>query len=77
MAEKEKIKVTIISRDIITLYPTPGQPVEHVIISYLAPNMPPQTIEMRKEEWSKEEEAKRIREDIEKFKARKPEEIEV
>jgi len=50
---------------------------EIVMITYVAPAMPPRTIEIPKEEWSKEEEAKRIRKDIEEYKAKVPEEIEV
>jgi len=77
LGEEEKIKVTIISRDTVTVYPKLRQPMEIVMTTYVAPEMPPRTIEIPKEEWSKEEEAKRIRKDIEEYKAKAPEEIEV
>ncbi len=76
MGEKG-IQVTILARHELTLYPKPGQPVRYIAVTYLAPGMPPRTIYIPKDEYSKEREKDLIRKDIEEYEKAKPETITV
>jgi len=75
--KEEKIEVEILSRTEVTTFPKLRQPLVQYVITYAAAGLPPATIWIPKAEWSKEEEAKRIREDIEKRLKVKPEIIKV
>jgi len=71
------IEVTIIDRTTITTYPRIGEAFRTVMVTYQALDLPPVTIHIPEAEWSPEEEAKRIREDIERRLKAKPEVIKV
>jgi len=76
-AEEEKITVEIIDRREIITYPKLREAVETVTVTFIAPGMPPRTIFIPKAEYSKERELKLIREEIERWKAFKPETVRV
>jgi len=76
--EKPKpIEVTVIDRTTITTYPRIGEAFRTVMVTYQALDLPPATINIPEAEWSPEEEAKLIREDIERRLKAKPEVIKV
>jgi len=70
--EREEVQVT---RTEITTYPVPDKPFITVMVTYTAKDMPPATLFIPKQEWTPEEEAKRIREDLERRRKAKPEVI--
>jgi len=61
------------SREEITIFTPMGQPVIQTLITYVAEGLPPATITIPKAEWTLEEEQKRIREDVKRRLAFKPE----
>jgi len=71
--EKKEYEVTVLRRDDITTYPRIGEAVETRAVTYVAAGLPPWTLFIPKEEWSLEEEKKRIRQDIERRLKAKPE----
>lgn len=73
--EPEKIEVEILDvKDMVT-YPTPGEPYVTRVISYRGPDMISGTLFIPKDEDTPELRAKRIREDIDKKRARAREKI--
>ena len=74
---KEKIKVTILSREKITTYPQLGKAEETYIIAWQAEGLPPGLIFIPAKEYSPEKEKEMIKKAIEDLKKRKIEEIEV
>jgi len=75
--KEEKKKVTIIRRREVVTYPKLKQPVTNVMVTYVYGTLPPSTVTIPKEEWSKDKEAVVIREDIKKREEFQVEEIEV
>jgi len=76
MAEKEEkpeYEVEIISRTEVTTFPRIRQPVTNILITYVTPGLPPATVTIRKEEWTKEKEKEVIRGDIERRLRFRPE----
>jgi len=69
----EEIEWTILRRTELPTWPTPEKPVMVYAVTYQADLMPPRTIYIPKEEWSQEEEDKRILEDIARVRAQRPE----
>jgi len=67
-----KIKVTILDRRDIITYPKLKAPFTSRAVTYLVEGYPPKTIWIPKDEWSEEEESKRIKKDIEERKLFKP-----
>ena len=75
--EEPKYEVEILDRTEVTTFPKLREPFVSVIVTYVTPNLPPSTITIPKAEYSKELEAKLIREDIERRLAFKAEVIKV
>jgi len=75
--EKVEYEVTILSREEVVTYPTLAQPVITLQVTYVAAGLPPATISIPKEEYTKELEAQKLREDIERRLKVKPEVITV
>ena len=73
MAKKEEYNVTVLPRDTVTTYPKIGVAVDTILVTYVAAGLPPNTLNILKEEWTPELEKKLIREDIEKRLKKKPE----
>jgi len=75
MAEEEKKEYewTVLSRETVTTYPRIGEPVETIIVTYVGEGLPPHDVHIPKEEWSPEEEDKRIAADIHQRLRFKPE----
>jgi len=71
--KKEEYAVTVLSRDEVTTYPRLGEAAVTVLVTYIAAGLPPHTVHIPKDEWSPEEERKRIRASIEKRLKAKPE----
>jgi len=75
--EKKTYNVTILARREITVYPKIGQEAKQIAVTYVAAGLPPSTIYIPKEKYTKDYEKKLIREDIEKRLAQRPEQITV
>jgi len=75
--EKPEYEVEILAREEITTFPKLRQPVVNIIVTYAAAGLPPASITIPKDKYSKELEAKLIREDIQRRLAFKPEIIKV
>ena len=73
MSEEKKYEVTILSRDLITVYPQPEKPVKQYLITYMTPGLPPATVEIDEDKWTPENEKRMIRADIERRRKWKPE----
>jgi len=75
VAEEEEIEyeVEIIDRREIVTYPRIRQPLPTIAVTYVAADLPPETIFIPKEEYTAEEEKKRIRKRIEERLVFKPE----
>jgi len=69
----EEVEWTILRRTKLPAWPTPEEPVMVYAITYQANLLAPRTIYIPVEEWTQEEEDKRILEDIIKARARRPE----
>jgi len=70
---KPEYEVTVLARDEVTTFPKIRQPVETVLVTYVAAGLPPATVTIPKDEYSLELEKKLIKEDIEKRLKFKPE----
>jgi len=75
--KKEKLEVTILSRREYTTYPKLKQPVVNIDITYVYKDLPPRTITIAKEEYTKEKEKAAIKADLEKLLKEKPETLEI
>ena len=75
--EKEKLEVTILSRNEYTTYPKLKQAVVNIDITYIYKDMPPRTITIPKAEYTKDVEKKKIKADIEEQLKVKPETYEI
>jgi len=69
----EEVEWTILRRTELPTWPTPEKPVMVVAVTYQVNMMPPRTIYIPKEEWTPEEEDKRVLEDIKAVRAQRPE----
>jgi len=69
----QEYEVTILSREEIVEYPKIRTPVPVVAVSYVAAGLPPATIRIPKDKWTKELERSIIRKDIERRLKVKPE----
>jgi len=69
----EEIEITILDRSEITTYPTLEKEVKVMSITFTAPGIPPLTVRIPKEEYSKEKEDEEIRKAIKEYKEAKPE----
>jgi len=69
----EEVEWVILRRTELPTWPTPERPVMVVAVTYQANMLPPRTIYIPKEEWSLEEEDKRILADIAAARAARPE----
>jgi len=58
-------------------YPKIGMPVEMIGITYVAPPLPPRTLNIEKEKFTEDKLPELIREDIKKWKLEKPTTIKV
>ena len=59
-------KVTVLSRNEITTYPSINDPQQQVIITYVGANLAPSSIRIMKDDYSLEAEKKAIRADIDR-----------
>jgi len=75
--KEEKYKVTILDRRTIVTYPKLKTPAKTIAVTYTTDEIPPRTLFIPEEIWSRETEIKKIKEDIKKAKETKPETIEV
>jgi len=66
-------EVTVLSRQEIVEYPKIRTPVPVYVVTYVAAGLPPATISIPKEKWTKELERSIIRKDIERRLKVKPE----
>ena len=71
--EREEYPVTILRRDEITTYAKIGEPVEQVLVTYVAAGLAPATLRFIKEDYTLELEKEKIRAEIERRRARKAE----
>jgi len=69
----EEVEWIILRRTELPTWPTPEKPVMVIAVTYQANLMPPRTIYIPKEEWTQEEEDKRILEDIKAAREQRPE----
>jgi len=69
----EKVEITILDRSEIITYPTLEKEVKVMSVTFSAPGIPPLTVRIPKEEYSKEREDEEIRKAIQEYKAVKPE----
>ena len=65
MSKKEEYNVVILSRAPVTVYPKLNVAEEHLIITYVAAGLPPNTINMLKKDWTAIKEKDAIRKNIE------------
>jgi len=79
MVEKVEVKkeVTILDRREITTFPKLKQPLVQLVITYVAGDLPPRTIFIEKDRWTKDAEKAAIKKDIEDQAKAKPETYEV
>jgi len=77
VAEEAEYEVTILSREEVVTYPKLATPVTTVMVTYVAAGLPPATVSIPKEEYTKELEAQRLRADRERRLKVKPEVIKV
>lgn len=70
-------EVNIISRASIVTYPKLGVAKKQMRVTYSTPDIPPRTIFIDEEKYNKETEAKLIKEDIARQRAKKVETIKV
>lgn len=70
---KEEIEISVLDRSEIVTYPTLEKEVKVTSITFSAPGIPPLTVRIPKEEWSKEREDEEIRKAIKEYRERKPE----
>ena len=75
MAEENKQgeEITILGREEIVTYPKINQPAYQIAVTYATKDLPPKTIFIPKEEYSKEKEAELIKKDIEERRKTTPE----
>ena len=76
-AKEERMKVKILSREKIVTYPKIRQPKETIAVTFVAPGLPPATVFIPADEYSKEREIEEIRKKIEELKRMQPEEVEI
>lgn len=69
----EEVEITILDRSEITTYPTLEKEVKVMSITFTAPGIPPLTVRIPKEEYSKDRENEEIRKAIKEYKEVKPE----
>ena len=74
---KEEYSVVVLSRRETTTFPKMGEAVITVGITYVGAGLPPRTLWIPKAKYTKEAEAKAIREDITLRLTRKPESFKV
>ena len=70
--EKKEYQWTVISRDTVTTFPKIATPVDTVMVTYVGEGLPPNTVNIPKEEWTQKKEDGLIAKDIHerlKFKA--------
>jgi len=77
MEKKPEYEVEILDVRTITTYPVPDKPVETHVITWRYGYYPPQTLYILAEEDTPEERKRRIREDLDKLLAIKPERLTV
>jgi len=71
--EGERFEVEVLHRDEVVTFPRLRQPVEVVLVTYVAGRLPPAVVEIPKAEWTLEREKEIIRTDIERRLKFKPE----
>jgi hypothetical protein len=64
MSKKEEYNVVILSRAPVTVYPKLNVAEEHLLITYVAAGLPPNTLNILKKDWTAEKEKQLIRMDI-------------
>jgi len=69
----EEILITILDRAELVTYPEMEKEVRVMSITFTAPGIPPLTVKIPKEEYSKEREDEEIRKAIKEYKEAKPE----
>jgi len=75
--EREEYNVTVLSRREVDTYPTLGNKVTQIWITYVGAGLAPNTIYIDKAKYTKELEKRMIREDIINRLKRKPETFKV
>jgi len=71
--EKREIKVTVLNRREVSVFPKIGVEVKTMKITYIGAGLSPHTLTIEKTKWTKELEKKLIRESIEERLKEKPE----
>lgn len=74
---REEYTVTVLSRRPITVYPKLNQPVNQIMVSYVAAGLAPATVTINREDYTREVEKKLIKEDIQRRLKERPETFKV
>ena len=69
----EEVEILILDRSEIITYPTLEKEVPVISVTFTAPGIPPLTVRIPKEEYSKEREDEEIKKAIKEYKEAKPE----
>jgi len=77
VAKEEKLEIQILERRELPIPSVEGEPKVELWITYRYANLPPGLIRVPKEKWSKEEEARLIKSDIQARIAAKPEVVRI
>jgi len=77
LAKEEKLEIQILERRELPIPSIEGEPRVELWITYRYGKLPPGLIRVPKEKWSKEEEAKLIRVDIQARLAARPEVVRI
>ena len=71
--EKKEYQWTVISRDEVTTFPKVATPVQEILVTYVGEGLPPGSVHVPKDEWTRKKEDELIAKDIHERLKFKPE----
>ena len=74
--QKQELELNV-TRTEIDIFIEPGVSRKQYAITFWAPNIPPRTIFIWKDEWSPQKEVEEIKKEIERMKAEKPRTVKI